>query len=312
MNLETEKYVRAVARLRSISKAAKQTGISQPAISSQIRKAEEELGVTIFDRSSHPLEITQEGQLALRYLDSLDRLRDTFRENVRGIGQLETGYLRIGGTSTFNIVYLPEAIRAFNSRYPGIEIEVFDGNIGELKTRTLSGDIDFFISSPTQSAGGLHFEKFLESRVYLCVPGSAELPPRALEGEISFDEIDSEKRQPETPLSLFRDLPFIRLDGSRNLGSMLDRLMEKEGLEKKITLQADQTITSYLLTIKGVGVSLMSGIDIRNIPFAEKPRFFMVDNDICRREMYLVYREGHTLPAAARAFMDQLKETAGR
>lgn len=308
MNQETERYIRAVAEFRSISKAAKHTGISQPAISSQIRKAEDELGVTIFDRSSHPLELTREGELVLRYFDKLNALQDSFREDVRGVDTLERGYLKIGGTSTFNAVYLPDTIRTFTKRYPGIQVEVLDGNVEELRNMALSGDIDFFISSPTHEGSGLHFEKFLESRIYLCVPKSAELPKEVLAGEIPYDQIDAEGRQPETPLSAFRDLPIIRLDGKRNLGAMLDRLMNKEGLEKKITLQADQSITSYLLTIKGVGVSLMSGVDIRNIPFADRPRFFMVDNEICRREMYLVYREDHILPASAKAFMKLLKQ----
>lgn len=310
MNRETERYIRAVAELRSISKAAKHTGISQPGISSQIRKAEEEFGATIFDRSSHPLEVTQEGELILRYLDKLDALDDSLREELRGAGSLDHGYLRIGGSSAFNFVYLPETIKSFTRKYPGIQIEIFDGNIEELKNMALSGDIDLFISSPTQGRSGLHFEKFLESRIYLCVPSSAKLPSEVLKNEIPFDQIDAPGRQAETPLSAFKDLPFIRLDGKRNLGAMLDQLMKKEGLEKKINLQVDQAVTSYMLTIKGVGVSLMSGVDIQNIPFSIKPRLFMVDNDICRREMYLAYREGHILPSPAKAFIAWMMDLA--
>lgn len=309
MNRETEKYIRAVAQLRSISKAAKHTGISQPAISAQIRKAEEEFGVTIFDRSSHPLEITQEGELVLKYFDKLDELENSLREDLRGVDSLEHGYLRVGGTSTFNAVYLPQAIKVFKQRYPGIRIDIIDGNVEELKNLTLSGDVDLFISSPTQTPGGLHFQKFLESKIYLCVPQDAKLPDEVLANEIPLCRIDAEGDQPEVQLAAFEDVPFIRLDGKRNLGAMLDQLIAREGLDKKkITLQADQTITSYILTIKGVGASLMSGIDIRNIPFTDHPRFFMIDNKICRREMYLVYREGHIMPASARAFIGTMKE----
>ena len=68
---ETSNYIKKIAQAKSISVAADQLGISQPALSSYLKKVEGELGVVLFDRSRQPLELTEAGKVYLDYLDEV-------------------------------------------------------------------------------------------------------------------------------------------------------------------------------------------------------------------------------------------------
>ena len=84
MNNElTRDYIRTIAEKKSISRAADQLGISQPALSAYLRKVEKHLGVELFDRSVLPIELTRAGQEYLKYLDGVENLYEEFRQSLK-------------------------------------------------------------------------------------------------------------------------------------------------------------------------------------------------------------------------------------
>ena len=322
MTDEVIQYIRVVLQEKSFSKAAKKLSISQPAISSQIRNAEKELKITIFDRKTRPLSLTQEGKVLLDYLNRRDLLEKDFKEKLRSLSSLEGGMLRIGGTSAFNIAYVPNMVSKYSRRYPGIDIHVMEGTPERLRKELLDGNLDLFISSPTDMQGGLHFEPLTETKIYYCLPPEAKLTPQMQRMEIPFDRLDAPGDDPEVTLPMFRSLaeingwdlseglPIIRLSPERNLGQMLDILMKRDHVTGRCPVMTDQAVTAYIMTMKGAGTCLMSGIDIRNFPLKERPHCFMLSNRICRRMMYLVWKEGTVLPPAVQACVELLMESA--
>ena len=78
-------YIRTVARLRNISAAAEELGVTQPALSARIKKLEQQLGAAVFDRSTTPLSVTEVGEAYLACQDSIESLN---RELARKITQL--------------------------------------------------------------------------------------------------------------------------------------------------------------------------------------------------------------------------------
>lgn len=309
INKETEKYIKIVAQCGSISKAAEKLSVSQPAVSSQIKKAETEVGTELFDRSSHPLELTAVGQLVMEYINAKDELSKKLNEDVDAIRSLRSGTIRVGGASAFNLVYLPAVIASFSKKYPDINIQVIDGNMQELVDMTNEGILDMFISSPIGKTEGIDFESLLTTKIYLCVPPDAEVNERLKDKRIPFEDIDKKGNQPETSLTEFEDLPFIRLASERHLGRLLDYLLDNANMDKQINIRVDQSITAYQMTSKGIGVCLMSGVDIRNIAVDKRPAFYMIDAHHCIRDMYLATRKNRKLSAAARIFAEEVRET---
>ena len=85
-------YMMAILSCGNFSKAAKQLGISQPALSTHIKKIEEQLGITIFDRTVKPLKLTEEGEIYLNYVRRKSQLEQQFQERLHCLKEQESGH----------------------------------------------------------------------------------------------------------------------------------------------------------------------------------------------------------------------------
>lgn len=310
MNKDIYTYLKTVAEEHSISRAAEKLGVSQPAISSQIKKIEEEYGVEIYDRTTQPLSVTAEGTVLISYFEKNEKLKKDLKAAYTQINGLEKGTVNVGGASAFNMVYMPGAVKCFSRRHPGVKVNIIDDNMPSLAEKTLNGDLDLFIASPMGRLSGISFEKLLSTNVYLCVPREADINNDLKEYAVDYDELDYGKVHREVRLSMFEDLPFIKLSSDRHMGKLLLKMMKEHHVKKEVMIQADQSVTSYVMTCRGLGVSLMSGVDIKNIPLAEeRPCYYMLDRRFCRRDMYVAYAKGRMMSPAGREFKDILMDS---
>ncbi|MGI6766047.1 MAG: LysR family transcriptional regulator [Lentihominibacter sp.] len=298
-------YIKTIAEVRSISLAAEKLGISQPALSSFLKKKESEIGAVLFDRSKQPLELTEAGSVYLDYLDRMSILKNEMSQNIADIEGMKTGHLAIGGASFFNIVYLPKAVGRFMEKYPGINIEIIDGKVPELVTAAQKGTLDLFITPFADEEERFFYEELLEETIYICVPSDWAVN-RELSGKTQSGE-------PLTAKEFKRlcEHTFVTLKPDQHIGQKLEALFEKYNCRPVHTVLAEQTMTTLALTMSGVGVSLIAESSIRNSNIAEKPALYLADPEICTRKIYISYPRNKYLSKAAEEFIEILK-TANR
>lgn len=283
--------------------AADKLEISQPALSAQLKKLEEQLGEMLFDRSKHPLELTEAGEIYLAYAQRQQNLDREFCQHMADLGNMNRGHLVIGGAAAFNISYLPKAVADFSARYPGVEIEIVDGNIPDITSRAIDGQVDIFISPPGHRDDRIRYDKLLEEKIFICVPTqwniNDELKPwRLMVGMESCPQVD---------FGVFKNCPFILLKEEQHMGYVMSKLFERYGYTPEKYMRVEQTMTSFGLTLAGAGISLMTESTIRNSVFKEIPALYIADQQICRREMYIAYPKQKYLSKAAKTFMEVLK-----
>lgn len=124
MTLAQLRYVVAVDTHRHFVRAAEQCGVTQPTLSMQILKLEEELGVRLFDRSKQPVEPTDVGHLVIEQARVVLREAARVREVVDGAGGEVSGELRVGVIPTLAPYVLPRFLSRFSGRYPGASLVV--------------------------------------------------------------------------------------------------------------------------------------------------------------------------------------------
>lgn len=310
----SSKYIQAIAETKNISAAAELLKISQPALSAQLKKLEESLGIVLFDRTRQPLEITEAGKVYLNYATRYQTLNREFLQHIADIGELKKGKLTIGGAASFNVSYLPKAVAEFAEKYPGIELEIVDGNIPEISAKALNGQIDLFIAPTFNLDEKLKFEELLQEKIYLCVPPQWTINRRLKDAQVPVEDILSGKterndyRLPIVDFAEFKACTFIRLKEDQHIGQTMSKLFKKHAFEPKKAVIAEQTMTSYNLTLAGVGISLMTESTIRNSNFKNYPKLYMADTNICRRKIYAAYSSQKYLSGAAKAFMNILKK----
>jgi DNA-binding transcriptional LysR family regulator len=193
MELRHLRYFVAVAEELNFGRAAGRVYLSQPALSQQIRKLEEELGVALFQRSRRRVELTEAGQVLLEGARQvLVQVEQTARA-VREAGGIERSQLGVGFPEYVNHTPVADILQTFQRRYPYVELEEHEmftlqqtlQQIGELRDGRL--DVGFLLAPVDDEA--LEFEHVLSIELVAAIPqdhplaGRPEVPMRDLAGE---------------------------------------------------------------------------------------------------------------------------------
>ncbi|MBO5889475.1 MAG: LysR family transcriptional regulator, partial [Clostridia bacterium] len=139
-------YVYEVYKEKSFSVAAKNLYVSQPALSASVKKVEQELGITIFDRSTSPITLTEEGKV---YIEAVEKLKNIISETkmiLSDMNELKLGSIKVSGENFVSSFILPKIIMAFTEKYPGIKVEIVESNSPDLRQLLLNESVDLLIA----------------------------------------------------------------------------------------------------------------------------------------------------------------------
>lgn len=303
----TDNYIKAIAEYRSISVAAESLGISQPAMSSYLKKKEQELGTILFDRSKQPLELTEAGKAYLEYIQSAELLKGEMLQRLADIEGMQTGHMTVGGAVFFNIAYMPRAIAEFKRKYPRVEIEVLDRSVPELTGLALKGEIDAFITPINDDPERFAYEELADEKIYIAVPNSLGINKSLAAKRVS----EANPKPPCLNKDEFRKLCencFIVLKKSQSIGQRMERLFEEYGARPENAVVAEQTMTTLALTNAGVGISLVTESSIRSSGLSDLPALYRVKGDAGSRKVYIAYLKGKYQSRAVAEFINTLKE----
>lgn len=142
MNLRELKYVIAVAETRHFGKAAERCFVSQPTLSGQIKKLEEELGIAIFERTNRSVEITPAGRAILGHARQLMEQADAIEQLARAHQDPLAGPLRIGAIPTISPYLMPLVLVPLKQRYPQIKLVLSEEVTDTLLQRLRNHEID--------------------------------------------------------------------------------------------------------------------------------------------------------------------------
>jgi DNA-binding transcriptional LysR family regulator len=124
VNIEHLKTFQEVVRLGSFSEVAKELGISQPAVSFQIQKLEQALGVRLIDRSQRMITLTTAGKRLLRFAEAVAMERESLREDLEQLREDISGDLNVAASTIPGEFLLPSLLAKFKQRHPAVKIQV--------------------------------------------------------------------------------------------------------------------------------------------------------------------------------------------
>lgn len=140
-------YVLAIAEHKNFTKAAEKCFVTQPTLSTQIQKLEDELDIQIFDRSKKPIELTDVGRKIVKQakniVDESDRIQDIVDQQKGFIG----GEFRIGIIPTIMPTLLPMFLKSFIKKYPKVKLKIEELTTEEIIARIADGHLDAAIAA---------------------------------------------------------------------------------------------------------------------------------------------------------------------
>lgn len=146
MDIHYLKLFNTVATLGSITKASEQMHISQPALSIQIKKLEDALGLKLFDKISNRLVLNENGEILFGYTKQIFDLVQEASNQLTDRKLTISGQVTIGGSNTAGSYLLPGIIGTFKHLYPQVNIELYIGNTYEIANLIYNDVLDFAIN----------------------------------------------------------------------------------------------------------------------------------------------------------------------
>jgi DNA-binding transcriptional LysR family regulator len=137
----------AVARHASFSRAAGELGVTQPAVSMQVRQLEEALGQPLLERVGKRAFPTHAGEVLLAHAARAFHELDAGVERVQQLRGVVAGRVRVGTSASISIYLLPPFLRRYRSRYPATELVVVTGNAPEITRAVVENELDLGIVS---------------------------------------------------------------------------------------------------------------------------------------------------------------------
>jgi LysR family hydrogen peroxide-inducible transcriptional activator len=240
MEMHQLRYVVAVARAENFSRAAEQCHVSQPSLSQQILKLEEELGERLFDRMQRKVKLTPAGELflprAIRILEEVDAAR---REATDAKTSLR-GALTIGVLPTIAPYLLPRMLMGFVRAHPDVEVVVHEDTTARLLRLAHSYEIDFALASEPIHDDRIELRELFVEELLLALPPKH---PLATKRALRAEDLDRET--------------LIVMKEGHCLGDQVLRFCDRRDVHAAISFRSAQLETIQSLVRAGLGISLI-------------------------------------------------------
>ena len=194
MNIKHIQYVLTVLREGSITGASKKLYVSQPALSQTIKQIEQDLGASIFDRTTDPISLTFAGQ---KYVEAAQQMLDIDRNLRAQIAEMKDeihGRIRVGISVQRGLQLLPHVIPEFARLYPFVKVELIEHGSDTLERMTAEGQCDIALVATSEKPNKLNYVLIENEQVVLMVARSTDLAHRFDAGTpIEITEAQHEK-----------------------------------------------------------------------------------------------------------------------
>lgn len=169
MNLRQLKIFVTVCKTESMSQAARELYMTQPAISQTISELEAKLNVKLFDRIKKRLNLTYPGKVLLRYSKRILNLIEETEHTIEDIANMNQGQLRIGASMTIGTYLLPEILSKFNQESKEIDLPFIIDNTSVIEKMILNNEIDFALVEGPIHSNDINVEPFFNDELYLII-----------------------------------------------------------------------------------------------------------------------------------------------
>jgi DNA-binding transcriptional LysR family regulator len=283
----------AVVEKKSFSQAAEQLGVTQPAVSLQVRALEQRLGQSLLDRSGRRVEPTEAGRRLYRSAQRMLALEEQLLDEVSADDGRLTGTLAIGASTGPGAHLVPLLLCEFQREHPDLHVALSIWDTQTVIDRVVDRQLELGVVGALRRHRSLEFEPLVRDEIVLAVPPGHD----AAGGTISLDELKEET------LIVMQEGAGVRQVVEAELRRAGLRL---RGVEPKLELGLQESVKSAVAA--GYGVAFISRTAIEGELAAGRLAAAQVEGLEPARQIYIVRARGRSATRAAEAFLSFAKE----
>jgi LysR family transcriptional regulator, hydrogen peroxide-inducible genes activator len=287
MELHQLRYFCAVAESGSFSRAAEQAHVSQPSLSQQIMKLEDELGARLFDRLGRSVRLTDLGKAFL------PRARGVLRELEAARGEVVEHKDSLGGSVTIGVIptvapyFLPSQLTTFSKKFPQARLTVIEEITPVLLDRLRAGTIDIAILALPIRGHEFEVSPLLTERLFAALPAKHKLAARQ---SLSLKDL--------------REEPFLLLRDGHCLRDTAVAACDRVRMNPQIIFESGQFSSLLSMVGAGMGVSIVPQMAIEK---SARCRYVRIADDSATRTIAALVLRGRSLTRAHLGFLTHLK-----
>lgn len=278
----------AIARYGSFAAASQKLGLTQAAVSLQVKKLEDELDTPLFDRSGHKPLLNFEGQ---RLLDEAITLVDHY-DSLRGIlhnQSVYSGQVVIGSINTVQVSPLPLVLQKFRNDHPYLQVSIKSGLSAELTTAVDLGQLDFAIT--TEPVGilppQLCWEAFSSETFYVVAPK---------------EFVENNARD------LLQNHPYVCFDRLAWAGRLVEKKLNEAGIVVHQSMELDSLDATLQMARASLGVAIVSLSEKRRQELLATMKVIPFEGEPFYRRIGVVYKSASRWAPVAMDFRTRLAD----
>jgi LysR family transcriptional regulator, transcription activator of glutamate synthase operon len=292
MELRQLRYLVALAEERHFTRAAAREHIAQPALSQQIRRLEDELGLALVERTTRRAELTEPGRLLVGRARRILAELDAAQNELLGLRGLQAGHVTIGAMHTMGPIDLSLALAIFHERHPGVELTVREHSSEEMAEMLRVDELDLAFLSVTEriESRGLGLQQLVSEELVVLLPRGHSLGSRR---RLRMAELSGEQ--------------FISFRDGARLRELLVVAGRTAGFEPLVKLESNESQRVRRLVARGLGVAILPRSDVEG-PGADVA-VAKLREPALTRDITLAWRAERRHAPAAREFIELAKRT---
>lgn len=294
MNTKQLKYVLAVEREGSFSKAADSLGITQPSLSQYIKKIEWEIGAELFDRINGEVRLTDSGRVYIEIGRKVLDLEHQMAMQLADVAGNKSGTVIIGAAPYRAAGMLPEITKRFHEEFPGICLQVREGTTSDLAEAMEHGEFDLALSLMPVDTGIFAYQKVTEEELLLAVPASFPQPA-------AIDKVG--RKYPAVDAGWMNGQRFVTLTETQFMQRQLQRLLDEEQIQIRPSATVKSLEAQIAMVREGVGMALVpSGIERFCSP--DEVIFYSLIQPLPYREVVVFWRRDYKVPGIVQRLIE--------
>lgn len=289
MNIRDLEYLIALADFKHFRKAADSCNVSQPTLSGQIRKLEDELGTILLERTSRKVLFTQAGLTLVEQAKSVLREVKILKEMASNQGKEMSGPILIGVIPTLGPYISPIILPRLKKLFPELDIFIYELQTATLVEQLESGQLDCGIVAFTQACEPFIQVPLFNEQMYLAVPSSHKWAEK--------EKID---------LSMLRDQELLMLDSGHCLRTQAMDYCTSTGAKENPRFKASSLETLRNMVAAEVGIALIPEFATRMYPSSDL-KYLKFNDPEPYRAIGLIYRPGSPLRQRYKRLAKEIK-----
>lgn len=300
MSLREYEYFMAIAEENNITKAAQKLRVSQPSLTQQLKRTEQELDCKLLVRTNSGVQLTEAGEAYLRMARQMLQLHENFKYEIGQLRKLEYGRLRVGASWYLTTTLVSRIIGKYTRLYPGILVDCAENRTSLLIEQLHSGQIDIaFVSrfphETDQNQKRLTYVPLLQDA--FCVVSGADRPLKTI---------------PNTPwvdLAALDTQPFIMFRQNQRIRQITDRILSQAGIRPQVRLTTYGFPIAIAQAAAGMGVVILPEGYIQTMKECHDIQVYSLAPEYCAYwDIGVYYPHYEIMPFALKAFVELIKK----